>query len=116
MTTCHGDPGCTGKVKDLNFHVENAGGIDIGPDTNNDSRNSSDTTFAFGGFEADCCLCITNGNIALPLVLLLIGGTLLLIHLGGSRHLAQDVQLIISICGLKLHILYDLRSTLMLLQ
>ena len=40
---------------------------------------------------------------SLPLVLLLIGGTLLLIHLGGSGYPAQDAWPILGICGLELH-------------
>ena len=53
MTTHHGGTGHTGKDKDLNSHVENTRGIDIGPDNDNESTNSSDTTPAFGGSEAD---------------------------------------------------------------
>ena len=53
MTTHHGGTGHTSKNRDLNSHVEDTGGIDIGPKNENESTNSSDTTLAFGGSEAD---------------------------------------------------------------
>ena len=53
MTTCHGGTGCTGKDRELSSHVEGTRGIDIGPKNDNESTNSSDTTIAFGGLEAD---------------------------------------------------------------
>ena len=56
MTTHHRGTGHTDKARDLYSHVENTGGIDIGPDNDNESTNSSDTTITFGGLEADGCL------------------------------------------------------------
>ena len=56
MTTCCGGMGHTGKGRNLDSHIEDATGIDIGPDNDNESTNSSDTTLAFGGLEADGCL------------------------------------------------------------
>ena len=58
MTTNHGGTGHKGKDRDLNYHVdittkEDTGGIDIGPDNNIESINSSDTRLAFGGSEVD---------------------------------------------------------------
>ena len=61
MTTHHRGTGHTGKDGDLNSHADittegDTGGIDIGPNNNNESTNSLDTTLAFGGSEADGCL------------------------------------------------------------
>ena len=53
MTTYHGGTGGTGKDRDLNSHIEDTGGIDIGPSNDNESTNSLDTMFAFGVSEAD---------------------------------------------------------------
>ena len=53
MTMCHGGTGHTGKDGNLTSHVEDTRGIDIGPDNDNESTNSSDTILAFGGSEAD---------------------------------------------------------------
>ena len=53
MTTCHGGTGHIGEDRDVNSHVEDTGGTDIGPNNVNESTNSSDTTPAFGGSEAD---------------------------------------------------------------
>ena len=52
MTTHHGGTGHTGKDIDLDFHIEDTRGINIGPDNDNISTNNSDTTIAFGGSEA----------------------------------------------------------------
>ena len=41
MTTCYGGTGHTGKDRELNSHVEDTAGIDIGPDNDNASTNSS---------------------------------------------------------------------------
>ena len=56
MTTCHRGTGHTGKDRDLNSHIEDTGGIDIGPNNDNESTNNSDTMIAFGGLEVDGCL------------------------------------------------------------
>ena len=48
MTTHYRGTGHTGKGRDLNSHVEDTGNID-----DNESTNSSDSTIAFGGSEAD---------------------------------------------------------------
>ena len=53
MTTHHGGTRHTDKDRDLDFHIEDTRGIDIGPNSNNESTNSSDTTLSFGGLEAD---------------------------------------------------------------
>ena len=53
MTTCHRGTECTGKVRDLDSHIEDTGGIDIGPNNDNECTNSLDTTLAIGGSEAD---------------------------------------------------------------
>ena len=51
-TTCHRGRGHTSEDRDLNSHIEDTRGIDVGPN-NNESTNSSDTTLAFGGSEVD---------------------------------------------------------------
>ena len=48
MTTHHGGAGHTHKDRDLDSHIEDARGIDIGPDNDSASTNSLDTTIAFG--------------------------------------------------------------------
>ena len=53
MTTCHRVTGHTGKDRELYSHIQDTGGIDIGPNNDNESTNSSDTTIALGGSEAD---------------------------------------------------------------
>ena len=53
MTTCHRGAGHAVKDRDLDFHIEDTRGIDIGPHNDNESTNSSDTMTAFGGSEAD---------------------------------------------------------------
>ena len=57
MTTCHGGTAHTGKDWELDSHVENTGGIDIGLGNDNERANSWDTTIALGGLEADGHLC-----------------------------------------------------------
>ena len=42
-----------GKDRDLDSHIEDARGIDIRPENDNESTNSSDSTIAFGDSEAD---------------------------------------------------------------
>ena len=49
MTTCHGGAGHTGKDRDFDSHKEDIRGMDIGPNNDNESTNSSDTTIAFEG-------------------------------------------------------------------
>ena len=41
------------KDRDLDSHIEDTRGIEIGPNNDNESINSSDTMTAFGGSEAD---------------------------------------------------------------
>ena len=58
MTTHHGGTGHKGKDGDLDSHIDittkgDIGGIDLGPNNDNESTNSLDTTLAFGGSEAD---------------------------------------------------------------
>ena len=53
MTTCHGGTGHTGKDRDLASHIEDTGGIDIGPKYDNESKNSLDIMLAFRGSEVD---------------------------------------------------------------
>ena len=53
MTTCHKGTGHAHEDRDLNSNVGDARNIDIGPDHDNESTNSSDTTIAFRGSEAD---------------------------------------------------------------
>ena len=53
MTTHHRGTGCTSEDKDLISNVKDARGIDIGPDNDNDSTSSLDTTIYFRGSEAD---------------------------------------------------------------
>ena len=53
MTSHHGGTGYTSKDRELDSHVKDTKGIDIGPNNNNESMNSSDTTIALGGSEAD---------------------------------------------------------------
>ena len=65
MTTHHRDTGHTCEDRDLDFHVEDIGGIDIGPNNDNDSTNSSGTTIAFGELEEDGhCSNILHSNQA----------------------------------------------------
>ena len=52
MATHHGSAGCPVE-RDINIHMEDAEGINTGPDNNNDSTNGSDTTIAFRGPEKD---------------------------------------------------------------
>ena len=61
MTTCNRGTGHIGEDRDLNSHIDIAtegdtGGIDIGPNNANESKNSLDTILAFGGSEVDGCL------------------------------------------------------------
>ena len=56
MITCHRVAGCTCEDRDLNFHVEDTRGIDIGSNNDNESTDSLDTMIAFGGSEVDGCL------------------------------------------------------------
>ena len=53
ITTCHRGAGHACKDRDLNSHVEDARNIDMSPNHDNESTNSSDTTIVFGGSEAD---------------------------------------------------------------
>ena len=53
MTTHHGGTGHTGEDRELDSHIEDATGIDIDPNNDNASTNSSDTMIAFGGSEVD---------------------------------------------------------------
>ena len=53
MTTHHGGAGQTCKDRDLNFHIEDTRGMDIGPNNDNESTDSSDIMIAFGGSEVD---------------------------------------------------------------
>ena len=58
MTTCHGGTEHTAKDRHINSHIdiatkEDTRGIDIGPNNDNESPNSSDTMLAFGGSEVD---------------------------------------------------------------
>ena len=53
MTTHHGGTGHTGRDRDLNSNVEDTGGIDIGPNNDNENTTSLDTMLASGGLEAD---------------------------------------------------------------
>ena len=55
VTTHHEGTGHTDKDRELNSHIEDTGGIDIGPNNDNESTNSSDSTIAFGGSEANGC-------------------------------------------------------------
>ena len=48
MTTHRRETGHTGKHRDLNSHIGDARGIDIGPDNDNESMNSLDTMITFG--------------------------------------------------------------------
>ena len=57
MTTHHGGTGHNSKDRDLNSHIEDTRGMDIGPNNDNESTNSSDTMIAFSGSEADGHLC-----------------------------------------------------------
>ena len=61
MTTHHRGTWHTGKDGDINFHVDittvgDIGGINIGPNNDNESTNTLVTMLAFGGSEADGCL------------------------------------------------------------
>ena len=47
MTICCGGAGRTGKDRDLDSHIEDTRGMDIGPNSDNESTNSSDTTINF---------------------------------------------------------------------
>ena len=42
-----------GEDRELNSHIKDIGGIDIDPNNDNESTNSSDITIAFGGLKAD---------------------------------------------------------------
>ena len=58
MATHHGGTGHTDEDRDINSSIdittkEETGGIDIGPDNDNESTNSLDTMFAFRGSEVD---------------------------------------------------------------
>ena len=60
MTTPHRGVGHAGKDRDLNSHIEDARNID-----DNESTNSSETTIAFGGSEADAPLsCLLSNSQA----------------------------------------------------
>ena len=39
--------------RDINLHIEDTEGINIGPDNDNESNSGLDTTIAFGGSEGD---------------------------------------------------------------
>ena len=56
MITHHRGTGCTGKDKNLDSHIEDPGGLDIGPNNDYKSTISLDTMTAFRGSEADGCL------------------------------------------------------------
>ena len=51
--------GHTGEDRDLNPHIEDTEGIDIGHNNDNESTNHSDTMLSFGGSEVDGC----HGNL-----------------------------------------------------
>ena len=51
MATHHGGTGCP-VDRDMDLHIEEAEGIDTGPDNYNKSTSGSDTTIAFGGSKA----------------------------------------------------------------
>ena len=53
MTTHHGRSRHTSKDREVDSHIEDTGGIDVGPSNDNGSTNSSDTTVAFGESDAD---------------------------------------------------------------
>ena len=53
MTTHHRGAGHTGKGRDLDSHIEDTGGMDMGPNNDNESTNSLDTMIALRGAEAD---------------------------------------------------------------
>ena len=53
MTFYHVGTGHTGEDRDLDSHMEDTGGIDISPNNDNESTNSSDTMIALGGLGAD---------------------------------------------------------------
>ena len=60
MTTHHGGVGHPGEDRELNFSIEDARGIDIGTNNDNESEHSCDTMVTFGGAEA-------NGHLSDPL-------------------------------------------------
>ena len=47
MATCYGGTECP-IDRDIILHIEDAKGINTGPDNNNESTRGSDTTTAFG--------------------------------------------------------------------
>ena len=53
MTTHHRGTRHTSEERDLDSHIEDTRGIDVGPKNDNESTNSSDTTLVFGVSEAD---------------------------------------------------------------
>ena len=53
MTTHHGGTRHTGRDRDLNSHIEDTGGMDIGPDNDTESTNSLHTMIAFRGSKVD---------------------------------------------------------------
>ena len=53
MNTHHGGTEHTDKGRDLDPHIEDTRGMDIGPCNNNKSRNSSDTMIASRGSQVD---------------------------------------------------------------
>ena len=56
MTTPNREAGHMGEDRELNSHIEDAGGIDIGLNNGSDSTHSPDTMLTFRGVEADGCL------------------------------------------------------------
>ena len=56
MATHHGGAGHTDEDRDLNSHVEDTRGIDLGSDNDKESANNSDTMIAFRGSDATGCL------------------------------------------------------------
>ena len=70
MTTHHGGTGHKCEDRDLNPHIEDAVGIDIGPNNDNESTNSLDTMLAFRGSEADGHLSYLQPNSQANLTIL----------------------------------------------
>ena len=56
MITHHKAVGHSNIDRELNSHIEDIRGIDIGPHNDNESTNSLDTMIAFRGSEVDGCL------------------------------------------------------------
>ena len=51
MTTHHRGAGYPGVDRELDFYIEDARGIDIGPNNDNESKHNYDTMAAFGGSD-----------------------------------------------------------------